>query len=105
MQTIAQTLAGVRDHDMRVRILRWMNERFAGVAPPTPDTPAGMRRKAAASDPCLSVDGLDLFDDDSHVEMPADAAVAASSTDQPLESLARSFATDFGALAEQWQSA
>jgi hypothetical protein len=89
MQTIAQTLADLRDHDMRLRVLRWMNERFAG-ATAAPDTPAGLRRKAAAADPCLSVDGLNLFDERSHLDMPVDVAVTA---------------TDFGVLAAQWQSA
>jgi hypothetical protein len=108
MQTIAKALASVRDHDARLRIVRWTNERFAGAMPPAPDAASAARRTAAA-DPDLSVDGLDLFDDQAIVDTPADEPIAAApgtpSLQQPLDSLVRRFATDFRALVAQWQSA
>jgi hypothetical protein len=61
MQTIARVLAGVGDPEARRRILRWANERFDA---PAARPASGSAPPAPASDPTLSVDDLNLFDDD-----------------------------------------
>jgi hypothetical protein len=111
MLTIARALAGLKDPDTRLRVLRWTNERFTTV-PAAPAAPAATRRaeapRNANGDPTLSVDGLHFFEDESRAETPVDALVnapAAAVSDQPLDSLVRGFATDIRALALQWQSA
>lgn len=104
MQTIARALAGVRDPEARLRILRWTSERFAA---PSPSAGVKDARPAQTSDPTLTVEGLHLFDDDGIIE-PVDEpamAPAAMAAEQPLDSLVRGFATDIRTLALQWQGA
>jgi hypothetical protein len=112
IQTIARALAGVRDVQTRLRILRWTNDRFAGAAAAAPTA----ADRQLTCDPSLSVDGVALFADDGIVEMaddiidmpacePVAPAAAAHAPDQPLDSLMRGFATDFRALALQWHGA
>jgi hypothetical protein len=108
MQTIARALAAIQDPETRLRILRWTTERFGGLPAAAPK-PAPAARLQPASDPSLTVDGVHLFDDDGIIEMPIEEPVAviaaAATVDQPLDSLVRGFATDFRALAMQWQRA
>src|SRR5689334_13035755 len=116
MQTIARALASVSDRETRLRILRWTNERFGGLAAAAPARPATAAEQRA-SDPSLSVDGVvDLFEDHSVIELAvheaaplaqpaavqATAVQAAHAADQPLDSLVRGFATEIRALALQW---
>jgi hypothetical protein len=112
MQTIARALAGVRDPETRLRILRWTSERFGVPVAAAPNASAAVEQRA--SDPSLSVDGVDLFDDDRIIEMAVHepAAPAAPATalathvaDQPLDSLVRGFGTEIRALALQWHGA
>jgi hypothetical protein len=120
MQTIARALAAVNDPEVRLRVLRWTNERFAG-APAGPAARAANASPTTGADPTLSVDGLHLFEDDGDAAATADepamatavmtmarptaAAATATPSDQPLDSLVRGFATDLRSLAMQWQSA
>src|SRR5262245_28795502 len=62
MHTIAGVLAGIRDPDMRQRVLQWANQRF-GTTPETGATSIRTASVAPNDDPSLSVDTLhDLFD-------------------------------------------
>jgi hypothetical protein len=108
MQTIARALLRVGDPRTRLRVLRWTNERF-NAAPAAmaamPVAAAVNARPAVVPDPMLTVDALELFPDPA-AEMPASNAVGVSApVEPPLDSLVRGFASDFRALALQWQRA
>jgi hypothetical protein len=103
MQTIARALIRVGDPHTRLRVLRWTNERFNAAAPVL--AAAADAGPAVAPDPTLTVDALELFPDVA-AEMPAaHAAALSAAVEPPLDSLVRGFASDFRALAVQWQRA
>src|SRR5256885_9250667 len=89
MHTIARALAGVRDPATRLRILRWTNERFAGL-PAAPAAKPATVGQQLAPDPSLSVAGVHLFEDDGIVEMamqePLAPVAAAEAADTPPDS-------------------
>jgi hypothetical protein len=106
MQTIARTLIRLRDSHTRDRVLRWTNERFnvapTAVAAPPASVATRDARPAFSPDPSLTVDARDFFPD-AVVDVPVPSAAA--SVAEPLDSLVRGFASDFRALAIQWQRA
>jgi hypothetical protein len=109
MRTIARALLRVGDPQTRLRVLRWTNERFnaapAAMAAMPVVAAAVNPRPAVVPDPTLTVDALELFPDTA-AEMPAaNAMVVSASLEPPLDSLVRGFASDFRALALQWQRA
>jgi hypothetical protein len=109
MQTIARALLRVGDPHTRLRVLRWTNDRFnavpAAIAATSPAAAAANARPAVAPDPTLTLDALELFPDTA-AEMPAtNMVVVSASVEPPLDSLVRGFASDFRALALQWQRA
>src|SRR5262249_3523610 len=57
LQAIGRALARVNDPKTRRRILQWANERFGEM----PSAPIHEERPAAAADPSLTVDGVELF--------------------------------------------
>jgi|SRR5947209_9625052 len=107
MQRIAMALGDVRDVRIRLRVMRWAMERFlmTGAAQATTAAapqPAASVATGARADATLDVDDLhDLFvndtvdaDDDDCTE-PA----AAQPADEPIESMLKSFVTDFQRIA------
>src|SRR5207249_1175611 len=88
MQTIARALAAVGDPEIRSRILRWTNERF-GSRPAGPPS-ATKEVRPLASDPALSVEGLQLFEEQHEAVPVAEAArPPAAAAQQPLDALVR----------------
>jgi len=106
MQTIARALIRLRDSHTRDRVLRWTNERFsvtpAAAATPLASVATRDAQPAFVSDPSLTVDARDFFPEPV-VEAPVPSAAASAA--EPLDLLVRGFASDFRALAIQWQRA
>ncbi len=106
MQKIAAALSELGDDEARRRVVRWA-DRFAPEAPAarvapeaavTPAVPAAQspRRRDAT----LSIDGLNLFEDD-----PPDSEkrAAPATGEAPLESMIKSFVDEFQQVAREWQ--
>src|SRR5262245_18619960 len=102
LQAIGRALARVNDPKTRRRILQWANERFGEM----PSAPIHEERPAAAADPSLTVDGVELFGETPQpAELAPAPARAPSRDDQPLDALVRGFASDIRQLAVLWQGA
>jgi hypothetical protein len=100
IQAIGKALSRIQDPRTRACVLHWAIERFAAAS----DALAPVEtRRTPATDPSLTVDGMELFGE---APQPAAALPAAPARqDEPLDSLVRGFAGDLRRLAALWQVA
>jgi len=97
MQTIARALIRLRDPHVRLRVLRWTNDRFTAAPSAIVATPNA--QADLGSDPSLTLDARELFPDRADEVPPAGVAAASLAAEPPLDLLMRGFATDFRTLA------
>src|SRR5207249_3951608 len=99
MQRIAMALGDLRDERTRLRVMRWAMERFlvTGVSDATAPAPQP-DVSVPASDAMLEVGDLHDFFVNDTVDADDDSCTEPAA-DEPIESMLKSFVTDFQQIA------
>jgi hypothetical protein len=113
MQRIAMALSDVPDIRIRLRVMRWAMERFLATAVPQTTAPAAPAQAAAVASFDTTLDVADLHeffvndtvdsDDDDCTEPAAEDTQPAA--EESIESMLKSFVTDFQRIAAVCQLA
>jgi hypothetical protein len=103
MHAVGIAIGELRDHDARLRILRWAMERFHPAFAKAPkSTPV---RQAAIADPNVSMENFDgLYANDAPV-VNVGPQSRRSEPEPELGSLVQDFVADFRQFASEWQGA